>query len=164
MRPPFPSNRGGHGQRPGQGAVRVNQLEQTLASFDREIGAKFTVILTQFHTKYVRPLEERIAYLEALPHRKVWYQLGRLWMWARSFVHVERTDQQLEQAGGVGGGEGTGPGVRESKAETANLPVASDPPASPAQSVGGAPLPGPKVVGSILDASGDPVQEEGRDD
>ena len=143
MRPPFPSNRGGHGQRPGQGAVRISQLEKTLASFDREIGAKLTVVLTQFHTKYVRPLEERIAYLEAPPHQKVWYQLGRLWAWVRSFVHVERTDQKPEQAGGQ-------------MAEPAAAPP-SEEVAKHMAEVGGQPA-------KLLDASGDPVQSEKRDD
>jgi hypothetical protein len=94
----FRPGRGERRQPRNQGAVRQHQFERSLDAFDKEIGAKLTVILTQFHLKYVRPLEERVAYLEAYPWAKAWFQLGRLWRATLGrWIHLEPAAPGLDE-------------------------------------------------------------------
>ena len=50
--------------KPQQRTVRAGQLERVLGAKDAEYGQKVALFLEEYHTRWVVPLEQRIAYLE----------------------------------------------------------------------------------------------------
>lgn len=65
------------GQRPGQRAIREARFERSLQMFNDEIGQKVAMTIHEYHSRFIRPLEERIEYLEAPPWKKLWVRWKR---------------------------------------------------------------------------------------
>lgn len=55
--------------------VRIGALERTLEGMNVEMGAKVAQSLAKYHETYVRPLEERIAWLETSWYVRLWLRL-----------------------------------------------------------------------------------------
>jgi hypothetical protein len=68
---------------PTQKVARLGQVDRALQNHDAEIGQKTAILLEAFHSRYVRPLEERVWWLEQWWGRRLYLRAriraGELW-------------------------------------------------------------------------------------
>lgn len=104
------------GNRGPQQTVRAGQFEQRLSEIHMDlrktIAADMAVVLAEFHSEWVAPLQQEYEYLaaradihseriqeleERVSHlERAWWK--RLWLWVTDRVHVYRTDRVVDIA------------------------------------------------------------------
>ena len=79
----------------GRENVRVAGLMRTLEAFNDEIGQKTAFAITEYDRRRVRPLEQRVDWLEKPLVVRAWIRCGRAWAglvsgraWARVKVKL----------------------------------------------------------------------------
>lgn len=68
--------------------IRLAHLERRMDAHDKEIAQKMSLVLMEFHGRYVDPLRERIEWLELPFYRRWWIstrtQAANVLRWLRS--------------------------------------------------------------------------------
>ena len=88
-------------QKPQQKTVRAGQLERVLGDVNADIGKKTGILLSEYHARFIAPLETRIAALEAPLYRRLWRRVAdssvAAWIVAYSAAIVDVVTRRRER-------------------------------------------------------------------